>query len=490
MNAHFDLFHQFDPLVYERSQIPLRRRSVPFSFLNGEEPVPGLQEVVTPSSSVEPKPSVAQFRIDGFDSSGNRVRRVVWKFGGTSVGDPNRLRAIAKRLVTARREGIQIVAVLSAMGGLTDDLLRFAHEMSPDPQPRELDALLSVGESMSCALVAIAVHELGERAVSLTGSQAGILTNESHGNARIQRIIADRIIEVLDRGLIALVTGFQGVSSKGDVTTLGRGGSDTSAIALALALGVRECDIFTDVSGVFTADPRVVPDAHQLASISHEDMVHLADAGARVLQTRAVELAAAHNIDVHVRSSTTFEPGTWVRGGSSMFDENRVVGVAYIRHDPVYTVVDVPPAAVSAALAERGVLIGSITGDDNKVRFTAPEADSGQVIAALATVHAEVTAHNELGSVSVVCTIVTDRSKIVFTILSTLKEKGIDPQLVTHTSNRVSCHVLTADIDRTARALHRAFQLHRSSQISATDNFARPSHLTRFETIEGESHVA
>ena len=208
---------------------------------------------------IEPGPAWS----DDQGAGTQRNRRVVWKFGGTSVGDADRLRAVARRLVGARRQGMQVVAVLSAMGRTTDELVQLAYGLSTEPQPRELDALLSVGEVVSCALATMAVHELGERAVSLTGSQAGIFTDESHGNARLRQISPKRIIQALDEGAIVLVAGFQGVSGNGDVTTLGRGGSDATAIALALVLGARECDIFTDVPGVFTADPRVVEQCPQ-----------------------------------------------------------------------------------------------------------------------------------------------------------------------------------------------------------------------------------
>ena len=206
---------------------------------------------LTSPAAAGPEPVLPDDQDAGLPAS----KPVVWKFGGTSVGDTGRLRAVAERLVAARRRGIPVVAVLSAMGGTTDELARQAYGLSSEPQPRELDALLSVGEMTSCALAAIAVHELGERAVSLTGAQAGIRTDDAHGNARLQQISPQRIIEALDQGAIVLIAGFQGVSGNGDVTTLGRGGSDATAIAIASALGAPACDIFTDVPGVFTADP-------------------------------------------------------------------------------------------------------------------------------------------------------------------------------------------------------------------------------------------
>jgi aspartate kinase len=399
-------------------------------------------------------------RSDDHGAGTPRNRRVVWKFGGTSVGDYDRLRTVARRLVAARRQGIQVVAVLSAMGQTTDQLAELAYGLSAEPQPRELDVFLSVGEVVSCALAAMFVHELGERAVSLTGSQAGIFTDESHGNARLRQVSPGRIIQALDGGAIVLVAGFQGVSGGGDVTTLGRGGSDATAIALASVLGVRECEIFTDVPGVFTADPRVVSDARKFAAVSHEQMLQLADAGARVLQTRAVELAAAHDIDVHVRSSFSAEPGTWIRRQASSLEGERVSGIAHIWYDPLYTVACQSPAMVSAAMAQRGLALGLVIHQDGNVRFTAPGAGSTQVAAAMAAMGLDVSVRDDLGSVSVVNAMVVDRSDVTATVLSALENSGIRPHLITCLPNRVSCHVPAGDVGRAAQVLHDAFQLH------------------------------
>lgn len=399
--------------------------------------------------------------------AGPDARRVVWKFGGTSVAGPQRIRAVAERLVAARRAGLQVVAVLSAMGGATDGLVELAHELSPQPDPREFDALLSVGESTSCALAAIAVGQLGERVVSLSGQQAGFLTDAAHGNARIRRIEPVRVVEALEAGSIVLVTGFQGVSPHGNVTTLGRGGSDASAIVLAAALGLVECDIFTDVPGVFTADPRVVPGARRLDSVSHDEMLQLADAGAKVLQARAVELAATHGIDIHVRSSFTDEPGTWVRRGSPLLEGQRVAGIAHLRHDPLYTVSGVSPATVSGALARQGVTIGSIICDPAGVRFTAPGTEAQRVISGMCSVDAEVAVHDELGRLSVVSAMVADRSGIAATTLAALERAGVDVHLFATTPNRVSCHVLASDVDKAAQVLHGAFGLDEPAELAA-----------------------
>ena len=389
---------------------------------------------------------------------------VVWKFGGTSVGDAARLRAVAERLVAARRAGTQIVAVLSAMGGTTDELTRRAYSLSGQPQPRELDALLSTGEMMSCALAAIAIHELGERAVSLTGSQAGIRTDDSHGNARLQQISPNRITSALQQGAIVLVAGFQGVSGNGDITTLGRGGSDATAIAIASALGARQCDIFTDVPGVFTADPRVVTSARKLTTVSHEEMLQLAAAGARVLQTRAVELAAARNIDIHVRSGLTPGPGTWIRRQATCLEGERISGIAHTSHDPLYTVSCPSPATVTAAMAQRGLPVGLIIHDERNVRLTAPGTSPAQVTAAMTAMNLGVSVRDDLGSVSVVTAMAANRSGTSATILSTLETSSIHTHLITCTPNRITCHIRTAAVSRAAQVLHDAFQLHTDQQ--------------------------
>jgi aspartate kinase len=412
-------------------------------------------------------PGPARSDDQGARAPGNR--RVVWKFGGTSVADADRLRAVARRLVAARRQGLQVVAVLSAMGGTTDELVQLAYGLAAEPQPRELDALLSTGEVVSCSLAAMAVHELGERAVSLAGSQAGIVTDDSHGNARLLQISPERIIAALDEGAIVFVAGFQGISGSGDVTTLGRGGSDATAIALASVLGARECDIFTDVPGVFTADPRAVSNARQLEAVSHEEMLQLADAGARVLQTRAVELAAAHDIEIHVRSSFTFEPGTRIGRQASSLEGARVSGIAHIGHDPLFTVACQSPAMVLAAMAQRGLAVGLIVCGDAEVRFTAPGAGPAQVAAAMAAMDLDVSVRDDLGSVSVVNAMVVNRSDVTATVLSALETSGIHPHLVTCMPNRVSCHVPAGDVGRAAQVLHDAFQLGADEESSSRE---------------------
>src|SRR5882724_11949541 len=240
------------------------------------------------------------------------VGLLVQKFGGTSVADPDRIRAVADHLVRTRRDGSAVVAVVSAMGKTTDDLVRLANDVTRSPGGREMDMLLTSGERISMALLSMAVEDLGQPAVSFTGSQAGILTDTEHGKAKIIEVRGDRIREALAEGKVAIVAGFQGVSTARDITTLGRGGSDTTAVALAAALGADACEIYTDVEGVYTADPRIVPQARKLARVSFDEMLEMAATGGRVLALRSVEFARNHRVKVHVRSSFTWEPGTWV----------------------------------------------------------------------------------------------------------------------------------------------------------------------------------
>ncbi|HVH22353.1 MAG TPA: aspartate kinase, partial [Pseudonocardia sp.] len=360
----------------------------------------------------------------------------------------------------AQRSGRGVVAVLSAMGKYTDELVQMAYGMTARPPLRELDALLSVGESISCSLTAMAVSELGARAVSLTGRQAGIATDTAHGNARLVGISPQRIHDELAGGAIVLVTGFQGVTADGDVTTLGRGGSDASAVAVAAALGATECEIFTDVPAVFTADPRVVADARRLASVRHEEMLEMAEAGAGVLQPRSVELALAHGVDVHLRSSFSAEPGTWIRREAAGFEptgSTDVAGVAHRRQESLYTVAGIGAGVVIAALAARGIAVGAVLPAGAELRFTAPGAEPAEVMAALDAVAAEVTVEQELGSVSVVSLGIARKPQIPMRAVAALEAAGIAPQLVTTTAGRVTVLVQSSQVDEAVRLLHGVF---------------------------------
>ena len=271
------------------------------------------------------------------DERPRRTGTIVMKFGGTSVAGTERLKSVARRLVEAREQGDRVVGVLSAMGDSTDELLDLAHEISPQPHPRELDMLISVGERISCALAAMAIHDLGQEAISLTGSQAGIVTDTVHGKAKIVEVRAKRIHDALDHGTIVLVAGFQGISSESlDVTTLGRGGSDTTAVALAAALGADSCEIYTDVEGVFTADPRIVPSAQKLHAVSYDEMLEMAASGARVLQLRSVEFARNHSVKLHVRSTFEDVEGTWItEEDDRMLEKAMISGVVHTREELV-----------------------------------------------------------------------------------------------------------------------------------------------------------
>jgi aspartate kinase len=386
---------------------------------------------------------------------------VVWKFGGTSVVDHARLRAVAERMVAAHRAGHEVVAILSAMGRSTDALAAMAHRMSARPPLRELDALLSVGESISCALASIAVAELGSHAVSLNGPQAGIRTDDNYGNARLSDIEPRRIREALADGSIVLVTGFQGMSASGDVTTLGRGGSDASAVALAAALGASECEIFTDVSGVFTADPRIVPDARRLDFIRHEEMLEMAEAGAAVLQPRSVELAMTHGIDIHLRSSFNTDDGTWIRQAEGRFEGRGAVdiaGIAHRRQESLYGVKDVEVSKVAAALAARGIAMGAaVPRSGGLLEFTAPGVSVREATAALDAVGIPVKVEEDLGSIAVVSLGVGRRPDIIARALTALRAARIAPHLITTMPGRVSVLVNSNMLDEAVRVLHATF---------------------------------
>src|SRR6266480_907769 len=313
------------------------------------------------------------------DDAAPHLGTVVMKFGGTSVADPEKLKSVARRLVAARESGSRVVAVLSAMGTTTDELLDLARQVSTRPEPRELDMLISVGERISCALAAMAIHDLGHEALSLTGSQAGIVTDTIHGKAKIVDVRAHRIHDALDQDKIVLVAGFQGVSTDFDITTLGRGGSDTTAVALAAALGAEACEIYTDVEGVYTADPRVVPNARKLHAVTYEEMLELASSGARVLQLRSVEFARNHDVKLHVRSSFSKADGTWIREEDQRMLEKAIIsGVTHTVEETVYRVEGVSSARLFEALAQAGVNVDTVIQTGREIVFSADEGPETQ----------------------------------------------------------------------------------------------------------------
>ncbi len=313
---------------------------------------------------------------------------IVQKYGGTSVGEPEKLKRVAQRVVATAAGGHQVCVVVSAMGHTTDELIELAGKVSDDPHPRELDMLLTAGERISMALLSMAINDLGREAVSFTGSQAGIVTDTSHGKARIVEMRATRVQEALDEGKIVIVAGFQGVSTTFDVTTLGRGGSDTTAVALAAALDAEVCEIYTDVTGVFTADPRIVKGARKVSQVTFEEMLELSACGARVLALRSVEYARTHGVKIHVRSSFLPEEGTWVVKEEDMLEQAIISGIAHDTGEAKVTIRAVPDqvgvaARTFRALADAGINIDMIVQSSPveglaDISFTLPENELQQ----------------------------------------------------------------------------------------------------------------
>jgi aspartate kinase len=425
----------------------------------------------------EPVPEVA---ADTAASGGNLV---VMKFGGTSVADTEKITEVARRLVRAREEGQRVVGVLSAMGDTTDELIRLAHEISPLPHPREYDMLISVGERISNSLCAMAVHDLGHEAISLTGSQAGIVTDTAHGKAKIAEVRATRINDALDAGKIVLVAGFQGVSADShDVTTLGRGGSDTTAVALAAALG-GACEIFTDVEGVFTADPRIVPDALKLRSISYEEMLEMAATGARVMMARSVEIARRYGVPLHVRSSFSASEGTWIaEGGEGMLERAIVSGVTHDVSEAKATIVSVPDspgiaARVFRALADAGVNIDMIVQNvsangTTDISFTLPKSDLATAKPILDRLAADIGAtsvdlDDDIAKVSLVGAGMKSHPGVAADMFEALAEAGINLEIISTSSIRVSCVVRASEVERAVQAVHDKFRIYAEERVDA-----------------------
>jgi aspartate kinase len=347
------------------------------------------------------------------------------------------------------------------MGDTTDDLIRLAAEMSPHPDPRELDMLVSVGERISCSLAAMALIDLGHRATSLTGSQAGIVTDSTHTKAKIVEVRARRIHEALDRDEIVLVAGFQGVSADSfDVTTLGRGGSDTTAVALAAALGADYCEIYTDVRGVFSADPRLVPNARKLDLLTFEEMLEMASSGARVLATRSIEVARSHNVQLHVRSTFEEGEGTWIREeDEAMLEKALISGVVHQREETVYRVDGLTPARLFAALADGSVNVDTIVQTSPEIVFSAPPEDRRDAERALDSLGANWSARDDLGKVSLVGAGMKSHPGVAAKTFATLEAAGIEATIVSTSPIKIACHVPSVDVDRAVQALHEAFEL-------------------------------
>ena len=365
---------------------------------------------------------------------------VVMKFGGSSVADPDKIRHVARRLVEAREPGQRVVATVSAMGDTTDGLVDLARQVSPEPHPRELDMLLSTGERIACALVAMAVHDLGYEAVSFTGSQAGIITDPVHTKAKIREITPVRVLEALDRGRIVLVAGFQGFSRDTmDITTLGRGGTDATAVALAAALGA-SCEIYSDVPGVFTADPRIVPEARKLAQVSYEEMLEMAASGAKVLMLRAVELARSQGVRIHARSTFSDEDGTWVEDGESL-EQAIVSAVTHSADEVVFSVRNVPDrpgsaAAIFDAVAAEHVnvdtILQNVVHESAEISFSVPADDVPAARRALARAQESVgelriEEIDDLGKVALVGAGMRSHPGVAARMFRTLADAGDQP---------------------------------------------------------------
>ena len=396
---------------------------------------------------------------------------VVMKFGGSSVADADKIKNVARRMVTMREQGKRVVGTVSAMGKTTDGLIELANQVSGDPVGREMDMLLSTGERISCALVAMAIHDLGYEAVSLTGSQAGIETDAAHTKAKITKIRADRVVEALDQGKIVLVAGFQGVSPETrDVTTLGRGGSDATAVALAAALGAA-CEIYSDVAGVYSADPRIVPDARKQPRISYDEMLEMSASGAKVLMLRSVELARNHGVRVHARSTFSDEEGTWI--GEEAMEDAIISGVTHNEKEVVFTLTgipDVPGAAATVfdAVAKHHVNVDTIL--QNVVRgvaelsFSVPTEDVSSARNAIEDAKAElgdmtVEEDHDLGKVSLIGAGMRSHPGVAAKMFRTLADLDINLRMIATSPIKVSCMIKKDEIPKAVRALHAAFEL-------------------------------
>jgi aspartate kinase len=407
------------------------------------------------------------------------VALVVQKYGGSSIADAERIKRVAERVVAARKSGADVVVAVSAMGDTTDELLDLAHQVSPVPPPRELDVLLTSGERISMALLAMAIHNLGYEARSFTGSQAGVITTSSHGRARIIDVTPGRIRSALDEGSVAIVAGFQGVAQDTkDITTLGRGGTDTTAVALAAALHADTCEIYTDVDGVFTADPRIVPNAQRIEQITYEEMLELAACGAKVLHLRSVEYARRFGIPIHVRSSYSTKSGTIVTGSMEDLpvEQALITGVAHDRSEAKITVLGVPDETGRAAEIFQGVTDAEVNIDmivqnvsthstgRTDISFTLPRDDGPTALAALQKMQEKIRFEgllfdDHIGKVSLIGAGMRSNPGVAATFFAAMADAGVNIEMISTSEIRVSVVCRDTDLDSAVRALHDAFEL-------------------------------
>lgn len=411
-----------------------------------------------------------------------KAKLIVMKFGGTSVADPEKIYRAAEKAISARKKGLKVVVVVSAPGEMTDDLLSLAHRVTPDPDARELDMLLSTGEQVSIALFAMALKSRGWEAVSLTGPQAGILADERHTRAHITGIRPEKIIQELARDRIVAVAGFQGVNPKADITTLGRGGSDLSAVALAAALKAEHCEIYTDVNGVYTADPRIVPEAGLIEEISCEEMLELAGAGSQVMQARSIELARKFGVKIHVRSAFDPRPGTWIipkkkKAGGKKMEEATVSSLALDKNEVKLTIVGVPDRPGVAALVLSEMARGEIPIDMivqssasrrtvNDISFMTPRGSAGSAREALLQAAKrlgarQVDTDERVAKISVVGTGFKHHPWVAEKVFETLAGHKINIQMISTSDLKISCVIAQDQADEALKALHRAFGLYK-----------------------------
>jgi len=404
---------------------------------------------------------------------------VVQKYGGSSVANAERIKNVARRIVAAKEKGNDVVVVVSAMGKTTDELISLAHQVTEEPDDRELDVLLSTGEIVSSTLLAMALKSLGQKAISLSGAQAGIWTDNVYSRARILRVEAYRIIRELGEGKIVIVAGFQGVTRNMDVTTLGRGGSDTTAVALAAGLNAQVCEIYTDVEGVYTADPRLVPQARKLRDIGYEEMLELACYGAKVMHPRAVELGQLYNIPILVASSFTDSPGTLIHGGVAMEVRNKVTAIAHDLNVAKVTVLGVPDrpgiaTAIFEPLAQANINVDTIVQNASVERvtdltFTVAKSDLDRAMKVVQPVAKSIgargcVADSKLGKVSVVGTGMVNTPGYAARMFRALYERGINIELITTSEIRITCIIEQSRVEDALHALHHAFELEKREE--------------------------
>jgi len=399
---------------------------------------------------------------------------VVQKYGGSSVGDAEKIKNVARRIAAAKDKGDEVVAVVSAMGDTTDELVELAYSVTDQPSEREFDVLLSTGEIVSSTLLAMALRAMGYEAISLSGAQAGIRTDAVYSRARIVGVDPVRIVGELDKGRIVIVAGFQGVTEEMDTTTLGRGGSDTTAVALAVSLGAEVCQIYTDVEGVYTADPRIVPEAKKLAEIGYEEMLELASYGAKVMHPRAVELGELFNMPILVASSFTDSPGTLIHGGEAMEVRNKVTSIAHDLDVAKITVVGVPDrpgiaAAVFEPLAKANISIDTIVQNASinnitDLTFTVAKSQLRKAMEKVKPIARSIGAGDclsdaGLGKVSIIGTGMQNTPGFAARMFSALSEQGINIQLISTSEIRITCIIDEDKVKDAVKALHRAFEL-------------------------------